>query len=72
MKHFRQVILKLFQWFLTRRLLKFSIQRENKLCAPLSGHVFLTNHNGWNNLDRGLPKKTVLPNYIEISPMVND
>ena len=54
-EHSCQVILKSVQWFLTRRILKFSIQiyRENK---PRPWRpCFLTIHNYLNNLGRGSP-----------------
>ena len=38
-----------------------------KISPPPSGHVFLTNHDGLNNLGGGF-----LPSYIEIGPVVSD
>ena len=34
--------------------------------------MFLTQHDGLNNLDKWVTKETVLLNYIEISPVVSD
>ena len=49
-KHFCQVIMKLVQWFLTRRFFKFSIKiyRENKPHPRAA--MFFDNPNGLNNL----------------------
>ena len=66
-EHFCQIILKYIQWFLTRRFLKFSKQICRKI-NPMA--MFLTNHDGLNNLGKG-HQGTFLPNYIEISPMVS-
>ena len=62
--------MKSVQWFLTRRVLKFSIQinKENKP-GPLAA-IFFTNHDGLNNLDRGLHKKHSC--NVEIGPVVSE
>ena len=54
--HICYLLLESVQWFIIRKFFKFFIKiyRENKP-AP-SRPCFLTNHNGLNNLDRGLPK----------------
>ena len=34
--------------------------------------MFLTNHDGLNNLGKGSPKEHFRPNYTEIGPVVSD
>ena len=71
-KHFCQVIMKLVQWFLTRRFFKFSIKiyRENKP-RPLVAMFF--DKSKW--LEQSwyrITKETFLQNYIAIGPVVSD
>ena len=78
--HSCQVILKSVRWFLTRRILKFSIQiyTKNKPSPPpppppppAMAAMFLTYHEGVNNLGRRSPKATFLLSYIELDPTVS-
>ena len=54
-EHFWWIILKSVGCFLTRRFLKFS--GGHVFLFFFSFFFFLTNHDGWNNLGRGSPKK---------------
>ena len=56
-EHFCQVILKLVQWFLTRRFLIILYRYKGKINPAPWRPRFLTNHNGSNNLGRGLLKE---------------
>ena len=79
-KHSCNVILKLVQWFLTRRFLNFLYRYIGKISPAPWWPCFLMNHDGLNNLGRGLQKKlscrVILKSgqedfkvfYIDISP----
>ena len=57
-EHLCKIIWKSVQWFLTRRLFKFSISRYMGKISPLPWRpCLLTNPNGLNNLGRGSPKE---------------
>ena len=57
-EHFCKIILKLVQWFRTRRFFKSFLYRYIGKISPAPWWpCFLTNPNGLNNLGRGSPKE---------------